>query len=266
MSARQLIVLGVAFLAAIGALLVIRGMGSNSAPAETPGETIAGEQVLVAAHPIAQGAALTEADLTPRLFPQASVNPQFIRAAQQPEMVGAVTRRAFLQGEPIVQGSVIQPEGRGFMAAVLPPGYRAVAVEIEPMTAAGGFIQPNDRVDVIVTARLSNREVAGGERVRSNTLLEDVRVLALDDKLQTQEAGAEPERIEASIAVLELSARDAEALAMADELGTISLALRGVEAEPPGMRVPSASREAPAQRSESVRVHAFGTVSEGGSR
>jgi pilus assembly protein CpaB len=262
MSARQLIVLGVALLAAIGALLLIRGMGANSAPPEAPGEAIAGEQVLVAAHPIAQGAALTEGDLVARLFPQASINPQFIRAAQQPEMVGAVTRRAFLQGEPIVQGSVIQPDGRGFMAAQLPPGYRAVAVEIELISAAGGFIQPNDRVDVIATTRI--RETNGNERVFSNTLLEDVRVMALDDKVQTQESGQEPERVEAHVAVLELSARDAEALAQADELGTISLSLRGVESEPPGMRAPSAGRNVVAQRSTTVRVHAYGTVSDGG--
>lgn len=263
MSARQLILLGVALLAAIGAFLLIRGMG-NSAPAEAPAEAIAGEEVLVAAHPIAQGVALTDGDLTPRLFPSASVNPQFIRTAQQPEMVGAVTRRAFLQGEPIVQGSIIQPDGRGFMAAQLPPGYRAVAVEIEPTTAAGGFIQPNDRVDVIATTR--TRETNGAEHVFSNTLLEDVRVLALDEKVQTQESGQEPERVEAHVAVLELSARDAESLAQADELGTISLSLRGVESEPPGMRAPSASRGAPSQRSGSVRIHAYGSVSEGGAR
>lgn len=264
MSARQLIVLGLALVAAIGALLLIRGMGNRPAPQEQA-QTIAGQEVVVAARDLPQGAALQASDYTTRLFPQASVSPQFIQAGAR-DLTGAVTRRAFVAGEPITTGSVIQPEGQGFLAAQLPPGYRAVAVEIEAQTAAGGFVHPNDRVDVIVTTRTQVRDGRGGEDVRSDIILEDVRVLAIDDNVQPQTSGDEPEQLKAEVAVLELSAQDARTLAMADELGSISLVLRGVEAEPPGMRAPSAARggAAMSQRSGAVRVHAFGTVTEGG--
>jgi pilus assembly protein CpaB len=267
MSARQLIVLVVAAVAAVGALLLIRSLGSRQAE-QTAAETeqIAGEQVLVAARDIPQGAALAPSDLAVALFPQSSVSPSFVRVSQQPsaqaDYVGGVTRRAFVQGEPISASAVVQPEGRGFLAAQLEPGFRAVAVEIETSTAAGGFIQPNDHVDVIVTSRIDNRE-GGGEQVRSDIVLRDVRVLALGDKTETQSSGEAPEVVEASVAVLELTAEDSRILALADEMGTISLALRGVQAETVGMETPGGSGRTLSQQSGGVRIHAFGAVAGG---
>jgi pilus assembly protein CpaB len=126
MSARQLIVLAIAAIAAIGALFLIRGMSANRAAPTAVEAPIAGEQVLVAARNIPQGAALAPGDIAVRLFPQESVTSNFVRVSQQPsaqaEYVGAVTRRAFAAGEPITLNSVVQPEGRGFMAAQLEPG------------------------------------------------------------------------------------------------------------------------------------------------
>lgn len=264
MSARQLIVLAVAIIAAIGAIFLVRGMNTSPAPREAEAVQVPGEQVLVATRDVPQGVALSASDVTARLFPQDSVNVQFIRAAQTEAVVGAVTRRPFLQGEPIVEGSIVMPDGRGFMAAQLEPGYRAVAVEIEDQTAAGNFIQPNDRVDVISTARLQGE--GGRESFRSTLLLADVRVLAIGEAVQPAESEEGPERVPGDVAVLELSARDAEILAQADAMGTMTLALRGVENEPPGLRAPSAARSgAPSgQSSGTVRVHAYGVVSEGG--
>lgn len=265
MSPRQLIVLAIAAIAAIGALFLIRGMsGPKEAPAADIGQNIAGEQVLVAARNIAQGAALTPSDLGVALFPQNSVSPSFVRVSGRPsaqaDYVGAVTRRAFVQGEPITTTSVVQPEGRGFMAAQLEPGFRAVAIEIEDATAVGGFIQPNDRVDVIMTAKVDSSQ---GEQARSEIVLEDIRVLAIGDKTQAQTSGEAPETIDAPTAVLELSAEDARTLALAGEMGDLSLALRGVQVETVGMHT-SANRRGLSQQSESVRVHAFGAVAGGG--
>src|SRR5262249_41209634 len=155
--------------------------------------------------------------------PTGSVAPTFVRLSAQPsaqaDFVGAVARRSFAQGEPITTAAVLQPDGRGFLAAELQPGYRAVAVEIQPQTAAGGYIQPNDHVDVIVTARDS---AGGADAVSSDIVLRDVRVLALGDKTQTQATGDHPETIEANVAVLELTPEEARSLALADEMGTIS--------------------------------------------
>jgi pilus assembly protein CpaB len=267
MSARQLIVLVIAAIAAVGALLLIRGLGSRQAEqTAVEAENIAGQQVLVAARDIPQGAALAPGDLAVALFPTASVSGSFVRLDQQPsaqaDFVGGVTRRAFVQGEPIVSSSVVQPDGRGFLAAQLEPGFRAVAVEIEAITAAGGFIQPNDHVDVIMTARIDNTE-GGGEQVRSDIVLTDVRVIALGDKTETQESGEAPEVVQASVAVLELTAEDARILALADEMGTISLALRGVQAETVGMNSPANRGRQMGQQSGGVRVHAYGVMTGG---
>lgn len=268
MSARQLIVLVIAAVAAIGALLIIRGMGGQRATptSATANENIAGEQVLVVTRDIPQGAALVPSDLAVRLFPQQSVAPQFVRVSRQPaaqaEYVGAVTRRPFIQGEPITQGSVLQPDGHGFMAVQLDPGFRAVAIEVSPNNSAGGFIQPNDHVDVILTAMISGD--SGRDQAHSAIVLEDVRVLALDDIVQPQTSGDAPTRTIASVAVLELSAGDARALAEADGQGDLSLALRGVEAQTVGMHAPRAQRGLSGAPG-AVRVHAFGAVTGGGS-
>lgn len=266
MSARQIIVLVVAAIAAIGALLLIRGMGQNRAEPTAAATQIAGEEVLVAARDLPQGAALAPSDIKVALFPTEALGPSMIRAgAARTEMVGAVTRRAFAQGEPITQGSVLQPEGRGFMAAVLEPGFRAVAMPIDSDTAAGGYIQPNDRVDVILTytteARGSSPAITSSE-----VILEDVRVLALDDAVQTQSSGAAPERVNANVAVLELGAEDARLIALAEARGNLSLALRGVETETVGMRDPRrrGSSGLGGGAGADVRVHAYGSVTDGG--
>lgn len=266
MSARQLIVLVIAAVAAVGALLLIRGFGARQAEqTAAEAEQIAGQQVLVAARDIPQGAALAPSDLAVALFPTSSVSANFVRLDQQPsaqaDFVGGVARRAFVQGEPIVAASVVQPDGGGFLAAQLEPGFRAIAIEIEATTAVGGFIQPNDHVDVIVTARVNNRD-SGGEAIRSDIVLRNVRVLALGDRTNAQTSGQAPEVVEAGVAVLELSAEDARILAQADEMGTISLALRGVQAETVGMNTPSSGRQM-SQQSGSVRMHAYGVMTGG---
>ena len=268
MSARQIIVLAVAFILAIAALLIIRGMGGND-EAPAPAEPVAGIQVLVAAQDVAQGAPLDAPDLAWRAFPEESVTESYIRADFSPEAIGeytgAVTRRPFIAGEPILMGSVVQPEGRGQMAAMLQPGYRAVSIEIEPMAAAGGFIGPNDHVDVLVATKQNNGR--GDQFVRSQIVLYDVRVLAVGDRTQPSDPSAEgPEPTDAEIVTLELSSSDVRTLQMAEQGGRIVLALRGVENEPPGTRAPSARRGEFEQTSRPVMIHSFGVAQEGGAR
>lgn len=265
MSARQLIVLVIAAVAAIGALFLIRGMGGNNAETTAEQATpVSGQQVLVVARNVPQGAALTPSDLAVALFPDESIAPSFVRVADNPsaqtDYVGAVTRRAFVQGEPLTTDYVIQPDGRGFMAAQLQPGFRAVSIQLSADTMAGGFIQPNDRVDVIMSHKFTQ---AGDERVSSEIILEDVRVLAIGAVTQTQTSGEAPETVDGSVATLELSAEDARALALADQLGEVTLALRGVQVDTVGME--TRRRNGVGQSSGAVRIHAFGTVL-GGSR
>jgi len=275
MSARQLIVLAIAFVAAIGALLVIRVMGRDARPAAAVAADVQGERVLIAAKNIPQGAAITSDDINWRVFPKESITESFIAETSRPQarsdMAGWVARRAFVAGEPILTGSVLDPEGRGFMAAMLQPGYRAVSIKIDSEDAAGAFIQPNDHVDVILTVKVDVRGADGGseEETRTSTVLEDVRVMAVGETVDAQAAGSAPQRIQdGETVVLELTSADARLLAQADTLGDIRLALRGVEIEPPGVRVQSsAARGASALnqnvQESAVRLHAFGEVSDG---
>ncbi|GAM98414.1 flp pilus assembly protein RcpC/CpaB [alpha proteobacterium U9-1i] len=265
MSARQIIVLVVAAVAAIGALLLIRGMGAREAE-PTAAAPVVGEEVLVAARDLPQGAALQPSDFRVVAFPNEAVSAGMLRAAAQSELVGAVTRRSFVQGEPLTTVAVMQPNGRGFMAAVLEPGLRAISIPVDTETAAGGFIQPNDRVDVIVTYEVEAQGEASAMTM-SEILLEDVRILALDDKVDTQTSGGAPERLQPAVAVLELNPDDARVLANAEQRGDISLALRGVETETVALR--GSSRRAGTLgggASTEVRVHAYGNVRSGGSR
>jgi pilus assembly protein CpaB len=264
MSARQLIVLGVALLVAIGALFVVRGIGAQRAAAPEPSAQVATVNVLVAARDIQQGAALVAGDTVWRPFPRESVGERFVQQDAAPEamteLTDAIARRAFAAGEPIIQGYVIPRNGGGFMAAVLPVGYRAVSVRMDEDALAGGYIQPNDRVDVLLTRTLQVQGEDSRDEKRSDIVLENVRVLAVGDQVRPQEGGDAPQRIMQDTVLLELSAEDARILALAESMGELSLALRSVEAEAEGLQVASARRRGVLDqniRQDSVKLHAF---------
>src|SRR5262249_53161737 len=113
----------------------------------------------------------------------------------------------------------------GYMAAILPSGMRAVSTEISPETGAGGFILPNDRVDVILSKRANNDAKQGNKQPVSETILTNVRVLAID---QTVEEKNGQRVVVGKTATVELSPRQAETLTQARQLGTLSLALRSL--------------------------------------
>jgi pilus assembly protein CpaB len=284
MSARQLIVLGIAIIAAIGALFFIQSMNRTApqAAASSPAGTGA-PRVLVAAKPLRPGQAVAQSDLAWQPFPADGINSSYYTeqaaASALTDLVGAVSRREFLPGEPVTQGSLIKRGEAGFLAAQLPPGYRAVGVSIKPAGFSGGFIQPNDRVDAILTRSV---QVGIGDQmvseIRSSTILQNVRVLTVGEASQSAEGEGPPAPLDAATATLELTQADAEALLLAEELGDISLVLRGVEEEPPQLRAPSSAvagapaleqRPRPDNSAVGVRVHSFGATSEtrqGGAR
>jgi pilus assembly protein CpaB len=137
-----------------------------------------------------------------------------------------VAKGDFVAGEPIREAKLIKANGSGFMAALLPSGMRAISTEISPETGAGGFILPNDRVDVLLTRRDREAEKATGiEAHISETILTDVRVLAID---QTIEEKNGQRVVVGKTATLELAPRQAETLAVSRQRGTLSLALRSL--------------------------------------
>jgi pilus assembly protein CpaB len=273
MSVRQIIVLAVALLAAIGALVMVRGLGARPQKAEQT-VAITGPRVLVASKDVAPGVALQPSDLEWRMWTPTALSPSFIEESEDAKALetytGAVARQALVAGEPIIEGRIVKPGEQGFMAAIVTPGLRAVSVPISGETAASGFILPNDRVDVILTRKVTVLDIGGGstEEVRSGIVLNDVRVLAIDKTYKNETSTTAPEPIEGSIALLELSPRDSELLAMADEMGDLSLALRPImpvnAKEKTGagsQRNQTAALEQNARAArDQIRVHSFGSA------
>ncbi len=265
------------------------GSPSNSptavatAAAAVPARPMA--KVLVAAKDLQPGQRLTEADLAWKDWPVDEVNPAFITdgstplpsaeatdaAAERPEgavaavtraandfatggakadYVGSVVREPILAGEPIVSRKIVRAGDSGYMAAYLEPGMRAMAIRVTVETAAGGFILPGDRVDVLLTREttLSNMGAQEGDRSKfaSSTVMQNVKVLAID---QSTRAGDDEQAVVGATATLEVGPRDAEALALAKSEGELSLVLRSyADTGGPSGRVAPVVRQSSAVR------------------
>jgi pilus assembly protein CpaB len=249
MSPVRLIILLVAAGAAVAAVFLIRSVqapapavAAGAAPVEVakPVE-IPTKQVLVANNAIPVGKFVEASDLRWQEWPASASVESFMEQEKAPEalekMVGAVARFDLVVGEPITASKLVHPGTSGFMAVMLTPGMRAVSVEIAAEVAAGGFIQPNDRVDVIVTRTVEGKAGnSNGMNIRSDLILANIRVLAIDATYgapPAEEEGAAPKSgqgqvILGSRATLELSERDATLISTAKKAGDISLTLRSV--------------------------------------
>jgi pilus assembly protein CpaB len=229
MNAARVIVLVIAL--AAGGLAAMLASRSDAPPPTVvapppPVAQIETTDVLVAKDDIGLGQNLTEQNVKWQTWPAANVGSQFIQKKNRPDALndlsGAIVRIAFASGEPIREAKVIKAGTTGYIAALLPAGMRAVAMEISPEAGAGGFILPNDHVDIILTRieKLSQEEIISAE-----TILVDVRVLAID---QTVEEKNGQRVIVGKIATIALSPRETETLALARRMGALSLALRGL--------------------------------------
>jgi pilus assembly protein CpaB len=148
------------------------------------------------------------------------------------DMIGAVVRKRIAAGEPIIDGAVVKPGERGFLAAVLEPGMRAVSLPINPTSANSGLIFPGDRVDLILTQSLVESESEGSVRRVSETVLNDIRIIAMG--AETSDDPQEGQANEkAKTATLEVTPRQAEEVALLTELGKLSLSLRSLAAGTP---------------------------------
>src|SRR5262249_22198493 len=140
-------------------------------------------------------------------------------------IAGMIARAPFIAGEPIREPKLVKANGSGFMAAILPAGMRAVSTEISAETGAGGFILPNDRVDVVLTHRDKNPDKSGPDTINSEVILPNVRVLAIDQAPKEKEG---QNAVLGRTALLELKPEQVETLARARQAGTLSLALRSI--------------------------------------
>ena len=169
MKRARFIVLAIAFTAALGAALIVKKMVGAPRQVETVEKTVGATDVLVAANNINLGDTVGGGDLKWQEWPVEGVAPGLITRDAQPDaptkLNGAVARASFIVGEPIKEQKLIKVAEGGVMAAILPAGMRAISTPITEESSAGGFILPNDRVDVILSHKISRRlQGRAGER------------------------------------------------------------------------------------------------------
>ena|SRR6476620_120550 len=226
MKTARLVVLAIAVSAGGVAAYLASGSEPKTHVAE-PTPQLPTVDVLVAKSDISLGQAVGPDDVQWQTWPSATASSNFIRRPERPDataqIAGSVARSPFIAGEPIREPKLVKTNGSGFMAAVLPGGMRAVSTEISPETGAGGFILPNDRVDVILSKR--EKSTGGSDYVTSEVMLSNIRVLAIDQAPREKDG---QNSVVGKTATLELKPGQAEVLARARQTGTISLALRSL--------------------------------------
>jgi pilus assembly protein CpaB len=232
MKTARIVVLAVALCAGAAAAYLASGSDNKSRSVE-PAMPVAQLQtvdVLVAKSDIGLGQSVTPDNLQWQTWPAATASNSFIRRNERPDAMtqfaGSIVRAPFIAGEPIREPKLVQANGSGFMAAILPAGMRAISTDISPETGAGGFILPNDRVDVILSKHEKNADrVGGADVVHSEIILPNIRVLAIDQAPKEKDG---QNSVVGKTATLELKPEQAETLASARQVGTLSLALRSI--------------------------------------
>jgi pilus assembly protein CpaB len=230
MSPARIIILVIALVAGLGAALLAQRPSDAPAPIAKV-EAAPTVPVLVAASDIVVGNTVSANDLRWIDWPLASVPTGIVRKDESPdaekEIIGQVARYAILGAEPIRREKLIRTDGTGFLSAVLPSGMRAVAISTDSRGAntAGGFILPNDRVDVINTSR-GDPSGGQGDAYVSETLLRNIRVLAIGQNVQERNG---EKVVVGETATLEVSPGQVEALVQGQKTGTLSLALRSLK-------------------------------------
>ena len=248
MSPARIIILAAALVAGLGAAVLVQ---SPKAPAPVAKiEQAPTVPVLVAATDIPVGNTVTATDLRWLDWPLASVPAGIIRKDETPEaeteIIGQVARYATLGAEPIRREKLIKTDGTGFLSAVLPAGMRAVAISTDSRGAntAGGFILPNDRVDVISTSR------GESDGHVSEVILRNIRVLAIGQNVQERNG---EKVVVGETATLEIEPGQVEGLVQAQKSGSLSLALRSLK--------DAGEKNPPAQADNSMTLVRYGVTS-----
>ena len=184
------------------------------------------DEILVAARDVPPGVVISDLDLKWISFPISALRPGMIARSAEPNanqaLKGSYARVPHLEGEPIRREKLVRTTGSGFISAILPSGMRAMSISIDPsgLTHAGGFILPNDRVDVMRLVRL-------GDISRAEVVLPDVRVIAIGKDLQDPQG---PDRtVQGGNATLEVTPQQTRALAVAQQSGGLFLVLRSLQ-------------------------------------
>ena len=223
----------VVLLIAIGAggiaAYLASGVDRQAPPPVAPVVQLETVDVLVAKADINLGQTAKPEDFVWQTWPKAAASGSFITRGSRPEAItqiaGSIARTPIMAGEPIREQKLVKAEGSGFMAAILPTGMRAVSTEISAETGAGGFILPNDRVDVLLTRRIKNPVPSLPDVVHSEVILLNIRVLAIDQAPKEKDGQSS---LVGKTVTLELKPEQEGTLASGRQAGTLSLALRSI--------------------------------------
>src|SRR5256714_1771733 len=255
MNTARIVVLAIAVGAGGIAAYLVSGSDAPQLPAQ-PVVQLKTVDVLVANPDAGPGQPPKPEDLQWQPWPADSASGTFIKRSERPDattqVTGSIARAPFIAGEPIREQKLVKADGSGFMAAILPTGMRAVSTEISPETGAGGFILPNDRVDVLLTKREKNGDRSGTDVVNSEIILTNVRVLAIDQAPKEKDGQT---AVVGKTVTLELKPAQAETLARSRQTGTLSLALRSI-ADVNAPEIDTDDR--PSRRGASVNIVRYG--------
>jgi pilus assembly protein CpaB len=231
MDRKKLFLLLGALVVAIGTALAARSMfaGASAPQAEAAQTKPQGPKVLVAKRALPVGTIITADAVGYQLWPKEMVQDAYFvdGEADMNQLLGTVVRHPITAGEPVTQGALVYPGDRGFLAAALGPGMRAVTISVSEKTGVGGFVFPGDHVDLMLTQTVNG---ADGQNLKATeTILKNVRVLATDQKTQTTtDDNGKTEVTAFRTVTLEATPKVAEEIEVAQTIGTLSLSLRSL--------------------------------------
>jgi pilus assembly protein CpaB len=229
MNKTRIAVLAVAICSAGLAIYMAKGLiGSKRETVEVKKNEVV--DILVASKNLQMGERLVGGTVGWMSWPKSHVSSLMITSEAQPDAKTkyekARARASIFEGEPILDKKLVMPDETGFMSAILPKGMRAISVNVSAETGAGGFILPNDRVDVLLTRKVDDG--SGKKAASSETVLTNVRVLAIDQTFRPKGDSDKEYVVADKTATLELDPRQSEVISMAQDLGQLSLALRSI--------------------------------------
>ena len=236
MDVKKAMLLMGALIIAVATALMARSMFSESnapAPQATaaavPQQQLDGPQVLVATKALPIGTIIDPESFRFQPWPKDLVEEAYyIQGKTEPhKLQGAVVRVAITAGQPVTQGALIQPGERGFLAAALGPGMRAVTVPVSAQSSVAGFVFPGDHVDLLMTQAINGEEPDNPLKA-TETIVRNLRVLATDQRTNALDESGKPQVLTYSNVTLEVTPRIAEKIAVAQTLGQLSLALRSI--------------------------------------
>jgi len=229
-----MLLVGALMIAAVTAIMaknMFAGAGAEQAQAAAATQAVpVGPKVLVARKALPVGTIIDAESLTFQPWPNEMMQSAYYTEGQpeadMSKLLGTVVRYPITAGQPLTRGALVGPQDRGFLAAALGPGMRAVTVPVNASSGVAGFVFPGDRVDIVLT-----QEVGGGEGPPlkvSETVVRNVRVLATDQRIDSKGEDGKTEVRTFSNVTLEATPRIAEKIAVAQSVGQLSLSLRSI--------------------------------------